>query len=86
MTNDKTPFKNQKEFDDYINRTAQNMKIELNLDDHARFLDFDVIEQEIYFYIDETTGARIYDVELMLTEFKAKLNQLTQGQLNHENN
>lgn len=44
------------------------------------------IEQEIYYYIDENTREKIYDVELMLTEFKAKLNQLTQGQLNHENN
>ena len=48
------------------------MKKELNLDDDARFLDFDVIEQEIYFYMDETTGARIYDAELMLQEFQDK--------------
>jgi DNA polymerase III delta prime subunit len=67
------------EFDAYINQTAQDMKKELNLDDNARFLDFDVIEQEIYFYIDETTGARIYDAELMLSEFQDKLNQLTKG-------
>lgn len=86
METNETPFKNQKEFDDYINQTAQDMKIELNLDDHARFLDFDVIEQEIYFYIDETTGARIYDAELMLSEFKTKLNQLTKGNPNHANN
>ena len=79
MENKETPFKNQKEFDAYVDRTAQNMKIELNLDDDARFLDFDVIEQEIYFYIDETTGARIYDVELMLEEFQDKLNELTEG-------
>jgi len=44
------------------------------------------IEQEIYYYIDEDTREKIYDVELMLQEFKAKLNQLTQGQLNHANN
>lgn len=77
METNETPFKNQKEFDAYINQTAQNMKKELNLDDDARFMDFDVIEQEIYFYIDETTGARIYDAELMLSEFQDKLNQLT---------
>jgi hypothetical protein len=79
METNETPFKNQKEFDAYINQTAQNMKKELNLDDDARFLDFDVIEQEIYFYIDETTGARVYDAELMLLEFKDKLHQLTKG-------
>ena len=79
MENKETPFKNQKEFDDYTNQTAQNMKKELNLNDDARFLDFDVIEQEIYFYMDETTGARIYDAELMLQEFQDKLNQLTEG-------
>ena len=79
MENKETPFKNQKEFDDYTNQTAQDMKKELNLDDDARFLDFDVIEQEIYFYIDETTGERIYDAELMLEEFQDKLNQLTEG-------
>ena len=72
-------FKNQKEFDDYTNQTARDMKKDLNLDDDARFLDFDVIEQEIYFYMDETTGARVYDVELMLSEFQDKLNQLTKG-------
>ncbi len=33
-----------KEFDDYTNQTAQDMKKELNLDDDARFLDFDFIE------------------------------------------
>lgn len=43
------------------------------------------IEQEIYYYIDETTGARIYDTELMLSEFQDKLNQL-QGKTNHANN
>lgn len=43
------------------------------------------IEQEIYYYIDENTREKIYDVELMLTEFKHKLNQLTKG-TNHENN
>jgi len=79
METNETPFKNQKEFDDYTNQTARDMKIELNLDDDARFLDFDFIEQEIYFYMDETTGARVYDAELMLTEFQDKLNQLTKG-------
>ena len=79
METNETPFKNQKEFDDYTNQTAQDMKKDLNLDDDARFLDFDVIEQEIYFYMDETTGARIYDAELMLQEFQDKLNQLTKG-------
>ena len=79
METNETPFKNQKEFDDYTNQTARDMKQELNLDDDARFLDFDVIEQEIYFYMDETTGARIYDAELMLQEFQDKLNQLTKG-------
>jgi len=79
MENKETPFKSQKEFDDYTNQTAQNMKIELNLDDDARFLDFDVIEQEIYFYIDEDTGEKIYDTELMLEEFQNKLNELTEG-------
>ena len=79
METNETPFKNQKEFDAYVDRTAQNMKIELNLDDDARFLDFDVIEQEIYFYMDETTGARVYDAELMLTEFQDKLYHLTKG-------
>lgn len=79
METNETPFKNQKEFDDYTNQTAQDMKKKLNLDDDARFLDFDVIEQEIYFYIDETTGARVYDAELMLSEFQDKLNQLTKG-------
>jgi len=79
MENKETPFKNQKEFDDYTNQTAQDMKKELNLDDDARFLDFDFIEQEIYFYIDETTGERVYDAELMLEEFQDKLNQLTKG-------
>jgi hypothetical protein len=63
----------------YINQTAQNMKKEHNLDDDARFLDFEVIEQEIYYYIDEDTGEKIYDAELMLSEFKDKLNQLTKG-------
>jgi hypothetical protein len=67
------------EFEAYINQTAQDMKKEHNLDDNARFLDFDLIEQEIYFYIDEDTGARIYDTELMLEEFQDKLNQLTKG-------
>ena len=79
METNETPFKNQKEFDDYTNQTARDMKIELNLDDDARFLDFDFIEQEIYFYIDETTGERVYDAELMLEEFQDKLNQLTKG-------
>jgi hypothetical protein len=79
METNETPFKNQKEFDAYTNQTARDMKIELNLDDDARFLDFDVIEQEIYFYMDETTGARVYDAELMLQEFQNKLNQLTKG-------
>ena len=79
METNETPFKNQKEFDAYTNQTARDMKKDLNLDDDARFLDFDVIEQEIYFYMDETTGARIYDAELMLTEFQNKLNQLTKG-------
>lgn len=78
METNETPFKNQKEFDAYVDRTAQNMKIEQNLDDDARFLDFDAIEQEIYFYMDDT-GARIYDAELMLKEFQDKLNQLTKG-------
>ena len=77
MENKETPFKNQKEFDDYTNQTAQDMKKELNLDDDARFLDFDVIEQEIYFYIDEDTGEKVYDTELMLEEFQDKLNELT---------
>ena len=79
MENKETPFKNQKEFDDYTNQTAQDMKKELNLDDDARFLDFDVIEQEIYFYIDEDTGEKVYDTELMLEEFQDKLNELTKG-------
>jgi len=35
------------------------------------------IKQEIYFYIDEDTGEKIYDTELMLEEFQDKLNQLT---------
>jgi hypothetical protein len=78
METNETPFKSQKEFDAYTNQTAQNMKIELNLDDDARFLDFDIIEQEIYFYMDDT-GARVYDAELMLQEFQNKLNQLTKG-------
>ena len=77
MENKETPFKNQKEFDDYTNQTAQDMKKELHLDDDARFLDFDVIEQEIYFYIDEDTGKKVYDTELMLEEFQDKLNELT---------
>ena len=38
-----------------------------------------IIKQPIYFYFDETTGARIYDVEFMLQEFQDKLNQLTKG-------
>ena len=37
------------------------------------------IKQPIYFYFDETTGARVYDAELMLSEFQDKLNQLTKG-------
>jgi hypothetical protein len=36
------------------------------------------IKQEIYFYMDDT-GARVYDVELMLQEFQDKLNELTEG-------
>ena len=35
------------------------------------------IKQEIYFYIDEDTGEKIYDTELMLEEFQNKLNELT---------
>ena len=35
------------------------------------------IKQEIYFYIDEDTGEKVYDTELMLEEFQDKLNQLT---------
>jgi len=70
---------NEAELNDYLNLVAIELKKELNLDDDARFLDFDVIEQEIYFYMDETTGARVYDAELMLTEFQDKLNQLTKG-------
>ena len=38
-----------------------------------------IIKQPIYFYFDETTGARVYDVEFMLQEFQDKLNQLTKG-------
>ena len=38
---------------------------------------YDTIEQEIYYYIDEDTGEKIYDTELMLEEFQDKLNQLT---------
>ena len=37
---------------------------------------YDTIEQEIYYYIDEDTGEKIYDTELMLEEFQDKLNQL----------
>ena len=70
---------NEAELNEYINLVSIELKKELNLDDDARFLDFEVIEQEIYFYIDETTGARIYDAELMLSEFQDKLNQLTKG-------
>ena len=70
-----TPFKNQKDFDDYINRTAQNMKKDLNLNDDARFF-IDTIEQPVYYYIDETTGEKIYDTEAMLEEFQDKLYQL----------
>ena len=36
----------------------------------------DTIEQEIYYFIDEDTGEKIYDTELMLEEFQDKLNQL----------
>jgi len=70
---------NEAELNDYLNLVAIELKKDLNLDDDARFLDFDVIEQEIYFYMDETTGARVYDAELMLEEFQNKLNQLTKG-------
>ena len=38
---------------------------------------YDTIEQEIYYYIDEDTGEKIYDTELMLEEFQDKLNELT---------
>ena len=37
------------------------------------------IKQAIYFYIDEDTGEKVYDTELMLEEFQDKLNQLTKG-------
>ena len=37
------------------------------------------IKQAIYFYIDEDTGEKIYDTELMLEEFQDKLNELTKG-------
>jgi len=37
------------------------------------------IKQEIYFYIDEDTGKKVYDTELMLEEFQDKLNELTEG-------
>ena len=40
---------------------------------------YDTIEQEIYYYIDEDTGEKIYDAELMLEEFQDKLNELTKG-------
>ena len=39
---------------------------------------YDTIEQEIFFYIDEDTGEKIYDTELMLEEFQDKLNQLNE--------
>lgn len=83
--NDSAIIFNESQLNEYINLVSIQLKKDLNLDDDARFLDFDVIEQEIYFYMDETTGARIYDTELMLKEFKEKLNQL-QGDLNHANN
>ena len=35
------------------------------------------IKQEIYYYIDEDTGEKVYDTELMLEEFKDKLKLLT---------
>ena len=35
------------------------------------------IKQAIYFYIDEDTGEKVYDTELMLEEFQDKLNELT---------
>jgi hypothetical protein len=38
-----------------------------------------IIKQPIYFYFDETTGAKVYDVEFMLQDFQDKLNQLTKG-------
>ena len=37
------------------------------------------MKQEIYYSIDDDTGEKIYDVELMLEEFQDKLNQLTKG-------
>lgn len=39
---------------------------------------FETIEQEIYYFIDEDTGEKIYDTELMLEEFQEKLNQLNE--------
>lgn len=34
------------------------------------------IKQEIYYYIDEDTGEKVYDTELMLEEFQIKLIEL----------
>jgi hypothetical protein len=70
---------NEAELNDYLNLVAIELKKDLNLNDETRFLDVETIEQEIYFYMDETTGARVYDAELMLQEFQNKLNQLTKG-------
>ena len=69
---------NEAELNDYLNLVAIELKKDLNLNDETRFLDVETIEQEIYFYMDDT-GARVYDAELMLSEFQDKLNQLTKG-------
>ncbi len=40
---------------------------------------YDTIEQEIYYSIDEDTGQKVYDIELMLEEFQEKLNELEES-------
>jgi len=40
---------------------------------------YDTIEQEIYYYIDEDTGQKVYDTESMLEEFQEKLNELEES-------
>jgi hypothetical protein len=60
---------NEAQLNDFLNLVA--------LETTINRAEYETIEQEIYYYIDEDTGEKIYDAELMLEEFQDKLNQLT---------
>ena len=67
--NDSAIIFNEAQLNDFLNLVTQ---------EHQAEPSYDTIEQEIFFYIDEDTGEKIYDTELMLEEFQDKLNQLNE--------